>query len=145
MSRLLHRIGKHFNPKQSFKQIQQQSIIKRSIADRSFRLANVGDLAVAQPFVDQVRQEHFVTFSHTADVNHRDMEKQLVIDLSHEQGYKRGHIKHAVNLPLEKFDFCRLIDTAGGIMQDEVYSVFKALGVSNDTSEIILYDNSGLV
>ena len=73
------------------------------------------------------------------------MDKQLVIDLSHEQGYKRGHIKGSINLPLEKFDFCRLVDTYGGIMQDEVYSVFKGLGVNNDTSEIILYDNSGLV
>ena len=120
-------------------------ISKRYITDRSFRLANVGDLAVAQEFKDQVAPEHFVTFAHTADIAKRDLSKQLVIDLSHEQGYKRGHIKGAINLPLEKFDFCRLVDTYGGIMQDEVYSVFKSLGVSNDTSEIILYDNSGLV
>lgn len=119
----------------------------RTIVDRSFRLANVGDLAVAQDFKDKhfVSPEHFVSFMHTADVSTRDLSKQLVIDLSHPQGYKRGHIKGAVNLPLEKFDFTRLIDTEGGISQDEVYGVLKALGVGNDTSEIILYDNSGLL
>ena len=120
-------------------------ISKRRLTDRSFRLANVGDLRVAQEFKDQVAPEHYVTFAHTADVRQRDLDKQIVIDLSHEQGYKRGHIKGAINLPLEKFDFCRLVDTYGGIMQDEIYAVFKSLGVGNDTSEIILYDNSGLV
>ena len=120
-------------------------ISRRYITDRSFRLANVGDLAVAQEFKEQIPPEHFVTFRHTADIKQRDLDKQMVIDLSHEQGYKRGHIKNAINLPLERFDFCRLVDTYGGILQDEVYKVFKSLGVSNDTSEIILYDNSGLV
>merc|ERR1712176_1470521 len=146
-SKAFQRIGKQFRSKQSsIKRIQQSLYInKRSIVDRSFRLANVGDLAVAQPYVGQVRDEHFVTFAHTADITERDMDKQLVIDLSHEQGYKRGHIKDAVNLSLEKFDFCRMIDTVSGIHQDEVYAVFKSLGVSNDTSEIILYDNSGLL
>mmetsp|Transcript_11794 Transcript_11794/g.19024 ORF Transcript_11794/g.19024 Transcript_11794/m.19024 type:complete len:332 (-) Transcript_11794:181-1176(-) len=121
------------------------NINRRCIADRSFRLANVGDLAVAQEFKDHVAPEHYVTFVHTADVIKRDMDKQIVIDLSHEQGYKRGHIKGAINLPLEQFDFCRVIDQYGGITQDEVYAVFKSLGVSNETSEIILYDNSGLL
>jgi len=122
-------------------------LCSRTLVDRSFRLANVGDLLVAQDFKDKhfVSPEHFVSFMHTADLRERDISKQLVIDLSHAQGYKRGHIKGAVNLPLEKFDFTRLIDTVGGIQQDEVYAVFKALGVGNDTSEIILYDNSGLL
>eukprot|EP01083_Nonionella_stella_P234588 825696_1 len=148
MSRILRSIAYQFNPKQLSKQLQHSNRIiltKRCMTDRSFRLANVGDLAVAQEFRDMVAPEHYITFRHTADIKHRDLDKQMVIDLSHEQGYKRGHIKHAVNLPLEKFDFCRLVDTYGGIMQDEVYSVFKDLGVDNDTSEIILYDNSGLL
>jgi thiosulfate/3-mercaptopyruvate sulfurtransferase len=117
----------------------------RQIADRSFRLANVSDLAVGQEFKDRANQEHFASFQHTAEIHVRDISKQLVIDLSHEQGYRRGHIKGAVNLSLEKFDFCKPIDTYGGITQDEVYSVFKQLGVNNETSEIILYDNSGLL
>lgn len=125
------------------------SLSARTIVDRSFRLANVGDLAVAQEFKDNhfVSAEHFVSFMHTADISTRDLSKQLVIDLSHAQGYKRGHIKGAVNLPLEKFDFTRLIDAKekDGITQSEIYGVFKALGVGNDTSEIILYDNSGLL
>jgi len=117
----------------------------RGLQDRSFRLANVADLAVAQEFSHQVKPEHFATFNHTADIRQRDMSKQLVIDLSHEQGYKRGHIKGALNLPLERFDFTKLVDTYGGIMLEEVTSVFMELGVNNETSEIILYDNSGLL
>lgn len=146
----------------------------RGLADRSFRLANVGDLRVAQEFSkSHGDNEHFATFHHTSKAKERDLSKQIVIDLSHAQGYKRGHIKGALNLPLERFDFTKLVDTygtskslvvllsypstscasfdfpdhdiEGGIMVDDVYSVFKELGVSNDTSEIILYDNSGLV
>ena len=144
MSRLFERIGRRFNQKQSFRFIRQ-SMIKRSITDRTFRLANFGDLAVVQPFIGKGKDGHFGTLDRTKDISERDMEKQLVIDLSHEQAYKRGYIRNAVNLPLAKFDFCRLIDTYDGIHKDEVYAVFKALGVSNDTSVIILYDNSGLV
>jgi len=118
----------------------------RGLADRSFRLANVGDLRVAQEFSkSHGDNEHFATFHHTSKAKERDLSKQIVIDLSHAQGYKRGHIKGALNLPLERFDFTKLVDTYGGIMVDDVYSVFKELGVSNDTSEIILYDNSGLL
>eukprot|EP01083_Nonionella_stella_P001873 5378_1 len=145
MSRLLRCVAYRFNSKQLLSHSLRSHITKRCMTDRSFRLANVGDLAVAQSFKDQVAPEHYVTFRHTSEINTRDLDKQVVIDLSHEQGYKRGHIKGAVNLPLERFDFCRVIDTFGGIMQDEVYSVFKSLGVANDTSEIILYDNSGLL
>jgi len=116
------------------------------MVDRSFRLANVGDLAVAQEFTKSYKpNEHFASFNHTAEIHERDLSKQIVIDLSHAQGYKRGHIKGALNLPLERFDFTKLVDTYGGIMLDDVYSVFKELGVDNDTSEIILYDNSGLL
>lgn len=118
---------------------------RRTLADRSFRLANVGDLYVAQDYKDTIHQEHYRSFQHTSEIKERDLSKQLVIDLSHEQGYRRGHIKAAVNLPLERFDFTRQVDTYGGITQDEVYSVMRSLGVSNETSEIILYDNSGLL
>mmetsp|Transcript_6681 Transcript_6681/g.10569 ORF Transcript_6681/g.10569 Transcript_6681/m.10569 type:complete len:329 (+) Transcript_6681:62-1048(+) len=149
MSRCLSRIGCSFKrsliPRHNRFQISLTLRSTRRITDRSFRLANVGDLAVAQEFKDNVPPEHFVTFHHTSDIVERDLEKQVVIDLSHEQGYKRGHISGALNLPLEKFDFCRLVDTIGGITQDEIYGVFRDMGVGNDTSEIILYDNSGLL
>lgn len=149
LSVLIRRARSHAQCLQYREHSRLHSLSMRTMVDRSFRLANVGDLAVAQDFKDKhfVSPEHFVSFMHTADVSTRDLSKQLVIDLSHPQGYKRGHIKGAVNLPLEKFDFTRLIDNqkVGGITQDEVYAVFKALGVGNDTSEIILYDNSGLL
>ncbi|ETO12283.1 hypothetical protein RFI_25091 [Reticulomyxa filosa] len=99
-------------------------------------------------------------------VRSRDISKQLVIDLSHEQGYRRGHVPGAVNLSLEKFNFTRKVDVHGGITRGltvslffflikkkkrhyffgyEIYNVMKNLGLSNDTSETILYDNSTLV
>ncbi|ETO23279.1 rhodanese domain-containing protein [Reticulomyxa filosa] len=126
-------------------------------------------------------------------VKPRDISKQLVIDLSHEQGYRRGHIQGAVNLSVEKFDFTRKVDVYGGITRgvlffkkkrggyekmiilkknkinkqakphlmpkqgggeflkkkivaiDEIYEVMKNLGLNNNTSEIILYDNSAML
>ena len=124
------------------------SISRRPLTDRSFRLAYFGDLAVVQPFVGKARDGHIGSFKFARSKGirgERDMEKQVVIDLSHEQGYKRGHIPNSVNLPLAKFDFCRVVDTPDGIQQDEVYAALKELGVGNDTSELILYDNSGLL
>lgn len=117
----------------------------RQSSDRSFRLANVSDLYAAQGHKEQIQGHLWDGYVRTADVKYRDSSKQMVIDLSHEQGYRRGHIKGAVNLPLERFDFTKQVDTYGGITQDDAYNVMKSLGVSNDTSEIILYDNSGLV
>ena len=94
----------------SVKAIKKQSTILRKLSkycytDRSFRLANVADLYVAQELRHkiQVSNEHyFAGFQHTSTLKSRDLAKQVVIDLSHEQGYRRGHIKGAVNLPLEK-------------------------------------------
>merc|ERR1712154_238340 len=54
-----------------------------------------------------------------------------------------GHIKNAINLPRDRFDFTEYVDTKGGITFDEVYNTMKAVGVDNDTSEIVLYDNAG--
>ena len=68
-----------------------------------------------------------------------------MIDLSHEQGYRRGHIPNAINLPVEKFDFTRQVDVFGGITIDDAVRAMKSCGVCDETSEIILYDNSGLL
>jgi len=137
----------------SVRAIKKQSTILHKFSkyfhtDRSFRLANVADLYVAQELRHkiQVTNEHyFAGFQHTSSLKSRDLAKQVVIDLSHEQGYRRGHIKGAVNLPLEKFDFTKKVDIYGGIHLDDVTNAMTSLGVSNDTSEVILYDNSGLL
>ena len=121
------------------------NIARRTLVDRSFRLANVSDLFAAQEYKHKIEPHLWNSYEKTVNVKERDMSKQLVIDLSHEQGYRRGHIKGAVNLPLARFDFTQQIDVYGGITQDDVYHAMKKLGVSNGTSEIILYDNSGLV
>jgi len=117
----------------------------RQYTDRSFRLANVDDLYVASNYRNRIKPPTYVSFRHTSELKPRDITKQIVIDLSHEQGYKRGHIEGAVNLPIEKFDFTRLVDVYGGVTREECVEAMKNLGVSNETSEIILYDNSGLL
>jgi len=118
---------------------------QRKYTDRSFRLANVDDLLAAQKLKNRLKPPTYISFRHTSELKARDISKQVIIDLSHEQGYKRGHIEGAVNLPLEKFDFTRLIDVYGGITREECIEVMKNLGVNSSTSEIILYDNSGLL
>jgi len=118
---------------------------KRSFVDRSFRLANVVDLAVAQQYKDRLQPSIDKYWVQQSERRPRDINKQLVIDLSHEQGYRRGHIPNAVNLPMEAFDYTRNVDAYGGIHQEEVVSLMKNLGINDDTSEIILYDNSGLL
>jgi thiosulfate/3-mercaptopyruvate sulfurtransferase len=117
---------------------------RRTLLDRSFRLANLTDLAVAQEHRSIIGREHYSIYA-SSDLHPRDMSKQLVVDLSHEQGYRRGHIRGAVNLSVESFDFTRKVDVYGGISQEEVYSTMKKIGVSDSTSEIILYDNSGML
>jgi len=138
MVSILHRFNLKTGANFFFKQ-------NRHYTDRSFRLANMDDLYVASNYRNRVKPPTYFSFVHTATLKPRDITKQIVIDLSHEQGYKRGHIENAVNLPIETFDFTRLVDVYGGVSREECLEVMKNLGVSNATSEIILYDNSGLL
>jgi len=125
--------------------ILSKTFQQRQYTDRSFRLATVDDLYAASKYQNRLKPANYVSFRHTSEVKPRDVSKQIVIDLSHEQGYRRGHIEGAINLPIEKFDFTRLVDVYGGISRDECVDVMKNLGISDSTSEIILYDNSGLL
>ena len=126
-------------------QLQRQSI--RGLTDRSFRLANLLDLGAGQEFKTQIATGTYHPFMQTAQPNvEPDLTKQIVIDIrDKESDYKSGHIPHAVFLPRDRFDSYEFIDTKGGITFDEIYNTFRDIGVDNDTSEIILYDQAGEV
>eukprot|EP00483_Globobulimina_turgida_P002866 UN02871 len=73
-----------------------------------------------------------------------DLTKQVLIDTrDSELDYKNGHIKDAVFLPRNRFDFYEYVDTKGGITFDEVYNTMREIGVSNETVELVLYDTAG--
>ena len=125
--------------------LQTQSV--RRLTDRSFRLANLLDLKVGQDYKGQIAAADYHPFQHTSKPERDpDLSRQMVIDIRSDEGvYQNGHIKGAVWLPRDRFDAYEFIDTKGGITFDEVYNTFRDVGVTNDTSEIILYDNQGEV
>eukprot|EP01083_Nonionella_stella_P214201 771948_1 len=116
----------------------------RLLTDRSFRLANALDIGAGQMFKEQISTGNYHPFMHTSQPKRKiDLTKQVVIDTRDESNYQKGHIEDAVYLPRNRFDFFEYIDTKGGITFDEVYNTMREAGVGNDTSEIVLYDNSG--
>ena len=145
MSKLMQRVSckaSHLNTKTT---VYQQQF--RGLADRSFRLANLLDIRAGQEFKKQISSEHYHPFFHSSQPNQEpDLSRQILIDArDNENDYKSGHIKNAIWLPRNYFNSYEFIDTKGGITFDEIYNTFREIGVNNDTSEIILYDQCGEV
>eukprot|EP01084_Bolivina_argentea_P130422 230234_1 len=118
---------------------------KRFLTDRSFRLVNAFDIREGQMFKHQISPEYYHSFTQTSKPKKQpDITKQVLIDTRDNlSDYKKGHINGAVHCPRNRFDFYEYIDTKGGITFDEVYNTMRDIGVNNNTSEIILYDNAG--
>jgi len=117
----------------------------RRLSDRSFRLANLLDIRAGQAFKTQISTGKYHPFFHSSQPERTpDLSKQILIDVrDDESAYKSGHIKDAIFLPRSRFNCYEFVDTKGGITFDEIYNTFRDIGVSNDTSEIVLYDEAG--
>lgn len=123
----------------------RRTVVHSTDSNRSFRIANVTDLAPAKKFSDRISSTSGrFTYEQRTELRTRDLNKQFIMDLSHPQGYKRGHIPTAVNVSTSLFNFTKPIDTYDGIKEDDVVELLKYCGIGEDTSEIVLYDNSGL-
>lgn len=119
----------------------------RRLHDRSFRLANLLDVRAGQEFKTQISTGNYHPFFHSSQPDRKpDLSTQVLIDArDDESAYKSGHIKDAIFLPRSRFNCYEFVDTKGGITFDEIYNTFRDIGVSNDTSEIVLYDQAGEV
>eukprot|EP00483_Globobulimina_turgida_P000021 UN00021 len=145
MSRLIHIVRQSRYKLYRNKSWPMTCLSTRSLTDRSFRLANALDIRVGQTFKTQISSGNYHPFMQTAQPKRQaDLTKQILIDTRDDElDYQQGHIKDAVFLPRNRFDFYEYVDTKGGITFDEVYNTMLDVGVSNDTSEIVLYDNAG--
>mmetsp|Transcript_16893 Transcript_16893/g.26237 ORF Transcript_16893/g.26237 Transcript_16893/m.26237 type:complete len:324 (+) Transcript_16893:58-1029(+) len=121
------------------------NISSRKLTDRSFRLANLLDVRAGQAYKEQVSMQNYHPFMHTAAPEKKlDMSKQILLDVRDDPSeYEKGHIKDAIYLPRDRFDFYDYLDTQGGITFDKVYNKLREIGVGSDYSDIVLYDNAG--
>eukprot|EP00484_Ammonia_sp_Unknown_P001347 CAMPEP_0197021342 /NCGR_PEP_ID=MMETSP1384-20130603/2210_1 /TAXON_ID=29189 /ORGANISM="Ammonia sp." /LENGTH=325 /DNA_ID=CAMNT_0042449149 /DNA_START=89 /DNA_END=1066 /DNA_ORIENTATION=+ len=141
MSSFLQRFGGHSRAAAS----TLHNVSVRRLTDRSFRLVNLLDIRAGRQYQNEVSSGAYHPFIRTAQPDREpDLERQVLLDIRKDpDAYKQGHIKGAVHLSRERFDFYDYIDTKGGILYHQVYEAMKECGVGNDYSDIVLYDNAG--